>query len=88
MPARRLLAAALCTLVLAGCGGSSGGDDPVEAKGVRDRAVQELVAWGLPKAEAECITDRLGAETVVEAPDIGVLTDGGDYRAAAEACLP
>ena len=77
---------AVSLAVVTGCG--SDGGDPVEEQGARDRAVSELVAWGLPKDQAECVTDQLGAATVVEAPDIGILTDGASYRDAAEACIP
>lgn len=81
----RLAASVLaCTLALVACG-SDGGPDPEET-GRRDRAVTVLRDYGLSQADAECITDELGSETVVEASDVAILASGQEYQDAAEAC--
>lgn len=86
LPSRPRLAASVLAgaLVLAACG-SDGGSDPEET-GRRDRAVTLLRDFGLTKADAECVTDRLGSETVVEATDMAILASGQPYQDAAEAC--
>ena len=86
LPSRFRLAicALACTLTVAACGGD-GGSDPEET-GRRDRAVTLLRDYGLSKADAECVTDRLGSETVVEATDMAILASGQPYQDAAEAC--
>ena len=73
-----------CALALAACG-SDGGPDPEET-GRRDRAVTLLRDYGLTADDAECITDELGSETVVEATDMAILASGQPYQDAAEAC--
>ena len=85
-PSRPWLAAtaAACVLALAACG-SDGGSDPEET-GRRDRGVTLLRDYGLSEADAECITDELGSETVVEATDMAILASGQPYQDAAEAC--
>ncbi len=86
LPTRLRLAASVLAgaLVLAACG-SDGGPDPEET-GRRDRAVTLLRDFGLSEADAECVTDRLGSETVVEATDMAILASGQPYQDAAEAC--
>lgn len=86
LPSRPWLAASAlaCALALVACG-SDGGADPEET-GRRDRAVTLLRDFGLTEADAECITDRLGSETVVEATDMAILASGQPYQDAAEAC--
>lgn len=87
MPTRPTIASvALCALLLVSCGGSSS-SEKVKDEAMVDRAVNELVKSGLPRDQARCITEELGAETVVEASDIGVLTDGDAYAQAAERCI-
>ncbi|MEZ5178985.1 MAG: hypothetical protein R2746_12145 [Acidimicrobiales bacterium] len=88
LPPRPWLAATAlaCALALAACG-SDGKADPEET-GRRDRAVTVLRDYGLSKAEAECITDELGAETVAEATDVAILASGQPYKDAARACAP
>jgi len=68
----------------AGCG-SVGSAGP-ESSGRRRQAVEELRRYGLDKATAECIADRLGPEVVVEATDLGALAAGRPYQDAAKAC--
>ncbi len=70
---------------LTACGGSDGPDP--EVTGARSRAVQVLRDYGLSKADAGCMVDRLGAEVVNEAPDITALTQGQAYQDASKACL-
>lgn len=65
-------------------GGGSGDEAPV---GARARARAQLIEIGISKPEADCIIDRLGVETVVEAPDMATLADGGPYQEAAAKCL-
>ena len=86
LPSRPRLAASVLAgaLVLAACG-SDGGPDPEET-GRRDRAVTLLRDFGLSESDAECVTDRLGSETVVEATDMAILASGQPYQDAAEAC--
>lgn len=79
-----LLVAALA-VATAACG-SSGGSDPNTA-GEQRQAVQKLHAYGLSTTEATCIVKAVGAETVVEAPDLGALTAGQPYRDAARSCI-
>ncbi len=88
LPSRPWLAATAlaCALGLVACG-SDGGPDPEET-GRRDRAVTVLRDYGLTKAQAECITDRLGAETVAEASDVGALAAGQPFQDAVKACAP
>ncbi|CAN5635727.1 hypothetical protein BH10ACT1_BH10ACT1_26430 [soil metagenome] len=87
---RHLLRATLVglglTLVAAGCSGSGGGEDR-DSEGARDRAVEVLRDFGLTAEQAACITDDLGAETIVEASDVQALTEGQAYRDAAEDCI-
>lgn len=85
----RTVAAAVATalaLTLTACGGSSASrnDSP---PGETARARKLLVDIGIVPAEADCIIDELGADTIVEAPDLGVLADGGPYKEAAKKCL-
>lgn len=86
---RNLVRAALFTaLVLTGavgCGSSDSAPDP-GAAGARRQAQEKLRDYGLAKAEASCIVDELGADTVVEAPDVEALVAGKAYRDAARAC--
>jgi hypothetical protein len=72
-------------VVVAGCGG----DDPSEGvpDGARAQAIERLEAFGLPRDQATCIADELGADTVLESGDILALTAGGEYRQAAEGCI-
>lgn len=88
LPPRPWLAAIAltCTVALAACG-SDAKADPEEV-GRRDRAVTVLRDYGLSKAEAECVTDELGAETVAEATDVAALASGQPFKDAAEACAP
>jgi hypothetical protein len=68
---------------------SCGGDDPSDAvpEGARAQAIERLEDFGLPRDQAVCIADELGADTVLESGDILTLTDGGEYRDAAEVCI-
>ena len=79
-----LLAAAALALALTGCGKGSG--DPAD-DGASKQAVERLVDYGLPKAQARCIVEDLGAETVVEVGDLSALVDSQDYRDAARSCI-
>jgi hypothetical protein len=82
---RAALLAAACVVVGAGCGLSGGSDDPATS-GPRSQAVERLHDYGLPVAEARCIVDRMGAQTVVETSSIDALVAGAPYRAAEQAC--
>lgn len=89
---RHLLRAALIAMVLtvvaAGCGSSSGsGSEDRGTGGAQDRAIEVLRDFGLTSEEAACVTDDLGAQTIVEASDIQALTEGQAYRDAAEDCI-
>jgi hypothetical protein len=81
--ASTLLVGALLTT--AGCGG----DDPSDRvpEGARAQAIEQLEAFGLPRDQATCIADELGADVVLESGDIVTLTAGGEYRSAAEVCI-
>lgn len=84
----RLRTAALVALLavsVTACSKGGGSDDP-DSQGARARAVSILRDSGLPADQAECIVDRIGADTVVEAPDAATLADGGPYQDAAKAC--
>ena len=72
---------------LGGCGGSNTTDDP-ESTGVRDRAREQLRAYGLPEDQAACVVEALGAETVAATGDMEVLAAGQEYRDAVEDCPP
>ena len=86
LPPRPWLAATAlaCSLALVACG-SDGKADPEET-GRSDRAVAVLRDYGLSKAEAECVADKLGAETVAEASDVAILASGQPFKDAAKAC--
>ena len=75
----------MVTVALAGCG-SSDAKSPEET-GVRARAIEELRDYGLTAKQAACVTDKLGAQTVVEATDLTALTEGQPYRDAADTCI-
>ncbi len=84
----RVVALLLVLVVgLGGCGGSDNGDDP-ESTGVRDRAMEQLRAYGLPEDQATCVVDAMGAETVAATRDMEVLAAGQEYRDAVEDCPP
>lgn len=70
-------------VALASC--SSDGDDP-ERDGARTRAVATLADFGLPRSQAECVTDHLTPEVVVAAPEMDVLAAGQPYQEAIEQC--
>jgi hypothetical protein len=82
-PARAALLALALVSTAAACGGSDGsGPDDAQVR----QAVEQLQRFGLTEAQAGCVVDRLGADTVVEAADLSALADSATYRAAAEAC--
>ena len=85
----RPVAAAIATalvLTATGCG-SSGSSHNNAPPGETARARELLVGIGIKPSEADCLIDELGADTIVEAPDPGVLADGGPYKEAAKKCL-
>ncbi len=86
MPAKRRVALMTAALLLAapGCATSDGGDPAPPA--ARRQAEEKLHDYGLTKAQAACVVDRLGADTVVEADDVGALVQSGPYQTAAKAC--
>jgi hypothetical protein len=84
-PTRAALAAAACAVAAVGCGSSGGSADPASV-GPRQQAVERLHDYGLPSAEARCIVDHMGAETVVETSSISALVAGQPYRTAEKAC--
>ncbi|MCU1371457.1 MAG: hypothetical protein JWO77_2651 [Ilumatobacteraceae bacterium] len=91
MPARLRSVAARSVLVaffvLAGTACStSDGSDP-ERTGPTKQAVERLHDYGLTNDEASCIVDEIGADSVVEATDLNALTEGDQYRDAADACI-
>ncbi len=73
------------TFFAAACGGSDATDP--EAEGQQAQAVAQLTATGLTADQAQCMVREMGADLVVEAPDVAVLADGQPYKDAAEACL-
>ncbi|QXC61668.1 hypothetical protein KSP35_02125 [Aquihabitans sp. G128] len=85
-PLRATAVALALAVALAGCGGSSDSKDP-ESAGLRKRSIEVLRDFGLTAEQAACITDDLGAETVVEAADVQALTEGQAYRDAAKDCI-
>lgn len=78
--------AAVLALAAAGCSSDGGGSDPA-TDGPRARAVEQLRDLGLTEEQAACVTDELGAETVVEATDLNALAQGQPYRDAADTCI-
>lgn len=80
-----LPAVAALALGVTACGGSDGPSAEETAR--HRRAVTELRSFGLTEQQAECVADRLGAETVVEAPGMDVLAAGKPYQDAAKACI-
>jgi hypothetical protein len=76
------LVVAFC-LVAAACGseGEAPDDGPVR------QAIEQLRDFGLTEAQASCVVDRIGADTVDEAGDLTALAESEAYRAAAEACV-
>lgn len=85
MPIRTaaVLVAALLVPTLVACGGSdTSGDD-----GPTIRARELLVDIGIEEADADCLIDELGADTIIEAPDLAVLADGRPYQEAAQECF-
>ena len=82
----RCAGAAVAVLIVL-AGGACGSDgDRTEQDGVRHRAVESLTDFGLPEQQAECITDDLGAETVVAAPEAEILAAGQPYQDAVKRC--
>lgn len=84
---RPVASAAIAALLLgvAACGNSDGTSDP-ETSGVRSRAVEQLVDYGLPKDQAGCVADRLGPEVVAATSEMEVLAAGQPYQDAIEEC--
>ena len=82
---RPLLVGLAVAFAVASCG-SSEGTTPEES-GVRTRAIEELRDYGLTAKQAACVTDELGAQSVVEATDLTALTEGQPYKDAAELCI-
>lgn len=80
----RSIAVLTLAVTLLACGSDSAGDR--DAAGERTRAVTQLVDFGLPEAQAECIVDELGAEVVVAAGDMDVLAGGQVYQDAVATC--
>jgi len=72
-------------LALAACGSDKKASP--EETGRQAKAVAELRDYGLTKDQATCVTDKLGAETVVEASGMDVLAAGQPYQDAAKACI-
>lgn len=82
-PAILLVAA----LIVAGSGCSkSTGTDPAPPA-ARRQAVEKLHTYGLTNAQAGCVVDRLGTETVVEATDLDALAASDPYRQASKSCI-
>lgn len=80
----RAIAMLALTGALLGCGSDS--TDDGDATGERTRAVTQLVDFGLPDAQAECVVDELGADVVVAAGDMDVLAGGQVYQDAVTSC--
>lgn len=80
----RAIAMLALTVSLLACGSDS--PDDGDATGERTRAVTQLVDFGLPQAQAECIVDELGADVVVATGDMDVLADGQVYQDAVASC--
>lgn len=91
MPARSVRRGAasflLAVALLAGAACSSGGDADPESTGPTKQATERLREFGLDADEATCVVDELGADAVVEAPDIGALTESQQYQDAADSCI-
>ncbi len=85
MPAKRRLALMTAALLLAAPGCATNGGDPAPPA-ARRQAEEKLHDYGLTNAQAACVVDRLGADTVVEADDVGALVQSGPYQTAAKAC--
>lgn len=93
-PRRRASARAVLTVVALSLGACAGlgacGSDAAkspEETGQQAQAVAELRDFGLTEDQAECITDELGADTVVEASGMDILAAGQAYQDAAKACI-
>ena len=81
-----VVGATLLALMLGGLGlVSCGSSDPSSAARTK-QAVERLHEFGLTSAQAACIVDEVGAEAVVEATDLNALTEGSQYREAADDC--
>ena len=83
---RVVLLAALISTAAAGCGSSSGGSD-ANTTGARTQAIQKLERSGLTKAQATCMADKLGPQTVVSVSDMSALAAGQPYQDAAKTCI-
>lgn len=82
---KRLLVGLAVVFAFAGCSKSEG--TTPEETGVRTRAIEELRDYGLTAKQAACVTDKLGAQSVVEATDLTALTEGQPYKDAADVCI-
>jgi hypothetical protein len=81
---RTVLAALVATAALVACGGGSS-DDPDAAK-AKVQAIEQLQDFGLTEAQATCMVDEIGFETVNEAADLNALTESQQYQQAAADC--
>lgn len=82
----RSIAVLISAVTLLACGSDSTADR--DAAGARTRAVTQLVDFGLPEDQSECIVDELGADVVVAAGDMDVLAAGQVYQDAVATCPP
>ncbi len=83
--ARATLLASAVALSLVACGGGSSSDPATT--GPTKQAVERLREYGLTAKQARCVVDEVGAQTVVESPDVATFVDSQQYRDAADTCI-
>lgn len=86
MPEQLHVAVVAAALLLLATGCGDGQPDDQAPPAARRQAEEKLNDYGLTEAQAACVVERLGADTVVEAGDLNALAESATYQAAARAC--